>query len=65
VELRREPNFSYPLLRAIYVAFRVRFPNQAIRADDVAHAMVNITVRKTGEPGGLILESRDIRAVVE
>ena len=35
VEPRKEPNFSYRLLRAIYPAFRVLFPNQVIRADDL------------------------------
>ena len=65
VEPRKEPNLSYRLLRAIYPVFRVLFPNQVIRADDLARAMVNMAVRKTGEPGGLILENRDIRAMVE
>jgi uncharacterized protein YbjT (DUF2867 family) len=65
VEPRKEPNFSYRLLRAIYPAFRVLFPNQVIQADDLARAMVNIAARETGEPGGLILENRDIRAVLK
>ena len=65
VEPRKEPNLSYRLLRAIYPVFRVLFPNQVIRADDLARAMVNAAVRKTGEPGGLILENHDIRAMVE
>jgi len=33
VEPRKEPNFSYRLLRAIYPLFRVLFPNQVIPAD--------------------------------
>jgi len=65
VEPRKEPNLSYRLLRVIYPAFRVLFPNQAIPADDLARAMVDIAVRETGKPGGLILENRDIRAMVE
>jgi uncharacterized protein YbjT (DUF2867 family) len=32
VEPRKEPNVSYRLLRAIYPAFRLLFPNQVIRA---------------------------------
>jgi uncharacterized protein YbjT (DUF2867 family) len=36
VEPRKEPNFSYRLLRAMYPAFRVLFPNQMIRGDDLA-----------------------------
>jgi uncharacterized protein YbjT (DUF2867 family) len=65
VEARKEPNFSYRLLRAIYPAFRVLFPNQVIRADDLARAMVDVAVPRTGEPASLVLENRDIRAVVE
>jgi uncharacterized protein YbjT (DUF2867 family) len=64
VEARKEPNFSYRLLRAVYPAFRMLFPNQVIPADDLARAMVDVTVRETGKPGGLILENRDIRAMV-
>jgi hypothetical protein len=33
------------MLRAIYPAFRVLFPNQVIRADDLARAMVDVAVR--------------------
>jgi uncharacterized protein YbjT (DUF2867 family) len=62
---RREPNFGYRLLRAIYPAFRVLFPGQVIRADDLARAMVEVAVRKTGDRRGLVLENRDIQAIVE
>jgi uncharacterized protein YbjT (DUF2867 family) len=65
VEPRKEPNVGYRLLRAIYPAFRLLFPNQVIRADDLARAMVDVAVRGTGEPGSVILENRDIRAMVE
>jgi uncharacterized protein YbjT (DUF2867 family) len=65
VEPRKEPNFSYHLLRRIYPVFRVLFPNQVIRADDLAHAMVNVAVRGRGERGGVVLENRDIRALVD
>jgi len=64
VEPRKEPNLGYRLLRGIYPAFRLLFPNQVIRADDLARAMVDIAVRGTPEPGGLILENTDIRAMV-
>jgi hypothetical protein len=43
----------------------VLFPNHVIPADDLARAMVNIAVRGTGKSGGLILENRDIRAMVK
>jgi hypothetical protein len=65
VEPRKEPNFSYRLSRSIYPAFRVLFPNQAIRADDLARVMVDTAVQGKRQPGGLILENPDIRAMVE
>jgi len=65
VEPRKEPSLSYRLLRGIYPAFRLLFPNQVIRADDLARAMVDVGVRDTRERGGLVLENRDIRAMVE
>jgi uncharacterized protein YbjT (DUF2867 family) len=65
VEPRKEPNFSYRLLRAIYPAFRLLFPNQVILADDLARAMVSIAVDKTSERETKVFENRDIRAMVE
>ena len=65
VTSRREPNFGYRLLRAIYPAFRLIFPYQVIRADDLARAMVDVAVRGTEERQGLILENRDIQAIVK
>jgi len=65
VEPRKEPNFSYRLMRAIYPAFRVLFPNQVIQADELAEAMVDVVVRGAGERRSLVLENRDIRAMVE
>jgi uncharacterized protein YbjT (DUF2867 family) len=65
VEPRKEPNFSYRLLRAIYPAFRSLFSNQVIRADDLARAMVDVARRGSGERGGQIFENYDIRAMVE
>jgi uncharacterized protein YbjT (DUF2867 family) len=64
VQPRTEPNFSYRLLRAIYPAFRLLFPNQVIPADDLAHAMVDVAVRQTPASGGVVFENRDIRALV-
>ena len=64
VEPRKEPNFSYRLLRAIYPSFRLLFPNQVIRADDLAGAMVDVVVRGAGKRESLVLENRDIRAMV-
>jgi uncharacterized protein YbjT (DUF2867 family) len=65
VEPRKEPNFSYRLLRTIYPVFRTLFPNQVIRANDLARAMVDVVVSETGLCGGPVFENRDIRAMVE
>jgi len=65
VEPRKEPNFSYRLLRAIYPALTVLLPNQVIRADDLARAMVDVPLRGTSESGGFVFEKRDIRALVD
>jgi uncharacterized protein YbjT (DUF2867 family) len=64
VEPRKEPNFSYRLLRWIYPAFRVLFPNQVIRADDLARAMVDAVLLGTAEHPDPVFENRDIRAMV-
>jgi uncharacterized protein YbjT (DUF2867 family) len=65
VEPRKEPNFSYRLLRAVYPVFRLLFPNQVIPADDLARAMVDVVVKETGKAGAKVFENRDIRAMVE
>ena len=65
VEPRKEPNFSYRLLRGVYPAFRVLLPNQVIRADDLGRAMVDVALGKTAEHRGPVFENRDIRAMVE
>jgi len=65
VEARKEPNFSYQLMRAIYPVFRALFPNQVIRADDLARAMVDVVVRRPGELRDSVFENRDIRAMVQ
>jgi uncharacterized protein YbjT (DUF2867 family) len=61
VQPRSEPNVSYRLLRAIYPAFRVLFPNQVVRADDLARTMVDVAMQVTGQGRQLVLENRDIR----
>jgi len=64
VEPRKEPNFNYRLLRAVYPAFRMLFPNLVIRADDLARAMLTVVVGETGQQVKPILENRDIRSIV-
>jgi uncharacterized protein YbjT (DUF2867 family) len=56
VEPRKEPNLSYRLLRVIYPAFRVLFPNQVIPTDDLGRAMVDVAVRGTAEREARIFE---------
>ncbi len=63
VEPRKEPNFSYRLLRGVYPVFRLLFPNQVIRADDLARAMVDVVVSET-QRGGPVFENRDIRDIM-
>jgi len=65
VEPRKEPTFSYRMLRAVYPVFQVLFPNQAIRADELARAMVDVVLRQTQERKGLVFENRDIRVMVK
>jgi hypothetical protein len=65
VQPREEPNFSYRLIRAVYPVFRLIFPDQVIRADDLAMTMVNIVLRGAQERQALVLENRDIRAMVK
>jgi uncharacterized protein YbjT (DUF2867 family) len=64
-EPRKEPNVSYRLLRAIYPVFRLLFPSQVIRVDDLGQAMVDIVVDRTEERRSSVLENRDIRALVK
>lgn len=63
VEPRKEPNVSYRVLRVIYPAFRLLFPDQVIRADDLARGMVDAAVRGAPQLAGPVLENRDIRAM--
>jgi len=64
VEPRKEPHFSYRLLRASYPVFQLLFPNQVIRSDDLARAMVDVAVQGT-DRGAKVFENRDIRAMVK
>jgi uncharacterized protein YbjT (DUF2867 family) len=61
---RKEPNFGYRLLRAIYPAFQLPFPNLVIRADELAHAMVDISIQGTDREVR-VLENLEIRAMVK
>ena len=65
VKPRKEPNLGYRLLRAIYPVFRMSFPSQVIRADDLARVMVDVAVRRTKERRASVFENNDIRAAVD
>ena len=65
VKPRKEPNLGYRLLRAIYPVFRMSFPSQVIRADDLARLMVDVAVRRTKERRASVFENNDIRAAVD
>ena len=65
VEARKEPNFSYRLLRSVYPVFQLLFPNQVIRADDLARSMVDIAIRTGARSEQVILENHDIRAMID
>jgi uncharacterized protein YbjT (DUF2867 family) len=65
VRPRMEPNLGYRLLRAIYPVFRILFPSQVVRADDLARVMVEVAVRRTRERHASVLENNDIRAMAE
>jgi uncharacterized protein YbjT (DUF2867 family) len=65
VKPRKEPNFSYRILRGVYPVFRALFPNQVIRADDLALAMVDVAVGGAGVGAIRVFENRDIRALIQ
>ena len=43
-------------MRALYPVFRLLFPNQVIRADDLGWAIVDVVLRQTQERQGLVFE---------
>ena len=44
---------------------RVLVPNQVIRAEDLGRTMVDVAISETRESRHMVLENRDIRAMVE
>jgi uncharacterized protein YbjT (DUF2867 family) len=65
VEPRKEPNLAYRLLRGIYPLFRLLFPNQVVRADDLARVMEKMAVRKDDQSRNRVLDNRDIKAMAD
>jgi uncharacterized protein YbjT (DUF2867 family) len=64
VELRKEPTTGYRVLRAVYPVFRLVFPNQVIRADELARVMVDAALQGKPQRSEPVYENRDIRAMV-
>jgi uncharacterized protein YbjT (DUF2867 family) len=60
VQARREPNFSYRLLRAIYPAFRGVVPQPGVSCRRLGPNDGDAAVRGTGEGRKLVQENRDI-----
>jgi uncharacterized protein YbjT (DUF2867 family) len=65
VEPRKEPNLGYRLLRSVYPVFRVLFPNESVRADDLGRAMVDVVTHGTEQRGVSVLENQDIQAMAK
>ena len=63
VEPRKEPNLGYRALRAVYPVFRLLFPNESVRADDLGRAMVDVVTHGPVERGTSVFENRDIQAM--
>ena len=63
VEPRKEPNLGYRALRAVYPVFRLLFPNESVRADDLGRAMVDVVTHEPVERGTSVFENRDIQAM--
>src|SRR5260370_42663472 len=54
VQPRKEPNFSYRLLRAVYPVFRLLVPNHVSPADELAWVMVDVVLPHTQERQSLV-----------
>lgn len=54
---RREPNFSYRLMRSLYPVFRIFGPNASIKSTELANAIVEVGLNGSEKE---ILENRDI-----
>jgi hypothetical protein len=64
-ERRKQPKLQQSAVARDLSRVPVLLPNQVISADELGRAMVDVAVRETGKHGGVILENRDIRAMVK
>jgi hypothetical protein len=61
---RRKLGISHPKLKEVR-RFRLLFPNQVTRADDLARVMVEAAVRGTPQHPGPVFENRDSEPVTQ
>ncbi|MCA8915615.1 MAG: hypothetical protein KDB90_09400 [Planctomycetes bacterium] len=61
VSPRREPNFAYRVMRALWPAVRLIYPNLGIASDALALAMVEAGLSGDEGAPGTVLENRQIR----
>ncbi len=60
---RVEPNFSYRLMRGLYPALRLVYPNVGVSSEVLACAMLKAGLEGTGAHDAPVLENRDIVAL--
>lgn len=60
---RKEPNFGYRVMRALFPLIRALYANAGVDDRDLARAMVRAALEGTPDHAGPILENRDIRAL--
>lgn len=60
---RKEPNFSYRLMRWAFPLIRPLFPNIGLSSVDLARAMHRVSLEGTPDHDSPILENRDIRLI--
>ena len=65
VAKRREPNFGYRVMRALWPVVRVAYPNAGVASDVLAHAMTTVGLDGPDDVSypDAVLENRDIRAI--
>jgi hypothetical protein len=64
VQRRTEPHVGYRLLRGAYPLLRLIVPGLTVRSDIVGQAMVDVLLRRQRTRANIVLENRDIRALV-
>lgn len=60
---RKEPNLAFRVLRTLYPAIRLVYPNIGVSSEDLALAMVYAGLNATEGQGSTVFENRDIRGL--